>query len=280
MNLKNNKHLKEVESILDNWEVEKAYLTSNDLHGVDLVAEIDIEELGLDIEDKDKLAELLELHYDGSDYYFRYEPSDYTPLALIASSCDDVFITYEDELCFPDKGSISLTAENKELEIIAYTEQWIKEEGIYPSIYTLDYYSNSPTSYNYHNSEEYKSLLFSDDAKKKEKEVDFLVEMLEFKKDLDENMRTLDYLPEELYNTLPKILQENDGYIEVISANIENTHTLEIEFEIEDDEENELHNIVLDLLEGGTIQQGENDLSFRIKLSRLPNSIRFLKEIA
>jgi len=278
MNLKNNKHLKEVESILDNWEVGKAYLVTNDLHGVDLVAEIDLEELGLGIEDRDKVAELLELHYDCSDYYFRYDPSAYTPLALVCSSSDDIFITYEDELCFPNRKSITLTAENKELEIIAYIEQWIQEEGIYSSIYTLDYYSNSPTSYHYHDSEEYKSLLFSDNEKKKEKEVDFLVEMLEFKKDLDENIRTLDYLPGELYNNLPQILQESDAYIEIISANIKDAHTLEIEFEIEDDEEDNLHKIVLDLLERGTIQQGDNDLSFRIKLSRLPNSIRFLKE--
>ena len=48
MNLKDNKHLKEVEKILDTWDDNKGWLVTNDIHGVDLVAEINVKELGLE----------------------------------------------------------------------------------------------------------------------------------------------------------------------------------------------------------------------------------------
>ena len=89
MNLSNNKHLKEVEKTLDNWDDNKGYLTTNDIHGVDLVAEINIEELNLDTEDKDEIAEALELHYDGSDYYFRRSKDDYMEFALDTNNLGD-----------------------------------------------------------------------------------------------------------------------------------------------------------------------------------------------
>ena len=115
MNLKNNKHLKEVQSILDTWDESKGYLTTNDMQGVDLVSEIDITELELETDDDDEIAELLEKYYDGSDYYFHRNYQDYYKFALIASSCEEIFITYEGELCFPDKDSkrVKLSRDNR-----------------------------------------------------------------------------------------------------------------------------------------------------------------------
>ena len=276
MNLKDNKHLKEVESILDKWDDSKGTLITNDIHGVDLVSEISIKELGLDIEDEDEIAELLELHYDGSDYFFQRNRDDYYDFALIASSCDEIFITFEGNLCFPEDKytqSVELSRDNREIEIIAYSLEWMNEHGCFPSIYQLDYYSNSPTLYNFYETNEYKALGLSDDEKKQVKEVDRLVQVIEFCKTLEENTQTLGDLPSEFYESLPELLQENDGEVEVLSVDSFDVHTMEIEFEID-----ELFDYQA-LLEKNIITKGDNDLTFKIKISTLSNSLRFIKDL-
>jgi len=275
MNLKDNKHLKEVESILDKWDVNKGTLITNDIHGVDLVSEISIKELGLDIEDEDEIAELLELHYDGSDYFFQRNKDDYYDFALIASSCEEIFITFEGDLCFPDQNtqSVKLSRDNREIEIIAYSLEWMNENGCFPSIYQLDYYSNSPTLYNFYETNEYKELGLSDDEKKQVAEIDRLVQVIEFCKTLEENTQTLGDLPHEFYESLPALLQENDGEVEVLSVDSFDVHTMEIEFEID-----ELFDYQ-SLIEKNIITEGDNDLTFKIKISTLSNSLRFIKDL-
>ena len=281
MNLKDNKHLKEVESILDKWDIDKGYLTTNDLSGVDLISEISLKELKLEIEDEDEIAELLELHYDGSDYFFQRNKDDYYGFVLIASSCEEIFVTFEGYLCFPDSlESIKLSKENRELEIIAYSLEWMHNSGCFPSIFTLDYYSNSPTLYNFYETEEYKELGLSDKPEVQFKEVTSLVEILEFVKTLDENTMTLGELPNDFYEVLPNILKESDGELEVIEAEITNAHTMKIEFELDSDDDIIEYKALINegiLTKVISDKGGDNEYAFQIILSTLPNSIRFLK---
>jgi len=278
MNLENNKHLKEVEKILNNWDMNKGYLTTNDIHGVDLVAEISIADLGLDIEDEDEIAKLLEQHYDDSDYYFRREKDGYMEFALVASSCEEIFITFEGDLCFPDENtkSVKLSREDREIEIIAYSLEWMHDNGCFPSIYQLDYYSNSPTLYNFYETNEYKELHLSDDDKIQAEQVQDLVGIIEFKRYLEENTQTLGELPHRFYEALPELLQTNDGYIEVLSVDSFDVYTMSIEFETDDLEDDELDEFT-GLLKKGIITEGSNDLTYKITISLLPNSVRFMK---
>jgi len=276
MNLKNNKHLKEVEKILDDWDENKGYLVTNDIQGVDLISEINIKKLGLDIEDEDEIAEMLEAHYDGSDYFFRYSKDDYCKFALVVSSCEEIFITFEGDLCFPDKESksVKLSKDNREIEIMAYALEWMHDNGCFPSIYELDYYGYSPTLYNFYDTEEYKKL--SSDDKKQKEEVDRLVEIIEFQKQLDETTLNLGDLPSKFYEALPKLLQTNDGYIEVLSVDSFDAYTLTFEFDLEDLEDDALEEIEK-LIEkkvilSGIFQEG----SYKITVSLLPNSVRFI----
>lgn len=279
MNLDKNKHLKEVEKILNDWDENKGYLTTNDIHGVDLIAPINIKELGLDddLED-DEIAEILELHYDNSDFYFRYDKDDYHEFSIVVSSCEEIFITFEDELCFPDgdSKSVRLSKENREIEIIVYTLEWMNEHGCFPAIYELDYYSNSPTLYNYHESEEYKALNLSDDEKKQAQEVDRLLLIIEFQRYLEENTQTLGELPSEFYEALPELLQRQDGYVEVLSVDSFDAYTMSIEFQTDDLEDDELDEFT-GLLKKGIVTEGSNDLAYKITISLLPNSVRFMK---
>jgi len=272
MSLDNNKHLKEVEKILNDWNDKEGYLTTNDIHGVDLISQIDITKLGLETEDEDEIAELLETHYDGSDYYFQRDKDGYHEFALVISTCEEIFITFEGDLCFPDENtkSVKLSTDNREIEIIAYALEWMHDNGCFPSIYELDYYSNSPTLYNFYETEEYKSL--SDEDEKQKKEVARLVEIIEFQKTLEEATQTLCDLPHEFYESMPEVLQENDGYIEVLSVDSFDSYTMKIEFEVEENEDD-----IITLLRKGTITQGENDASYTITISLLPNSVRFMK---
>jgi len=278
MNLKKNKHLKEVEKILDDWDENKGYLTANDQHGVDLISPIDIKELDLDIEDEDEIATILEQHYDNSDYLFEREKDGYHEFALVASSCEDIIITYEGHLCFPETNdettSVKLSSDNREIEIIAYTLEWMNESGYFPSIYQHDY-NGCPTSYNFHDTNEYKALNLSDDEKKQAKEVSRLVEIIEFQKYLEENTQSLGELPHEFYEALPTFLQENDGDFEVISVESFDAHTLTIEFEAPDYDE-DLGGLE-ELLIKKTITQGNSEFGYSITISLLPNSVRFMK---
>ena len=278
MNLTNNKHLKEVEKVLNDWDINKGYLTTNDIQGVDLISQIDIKELGLDTEDEDEIADLLELHYDGSEYYFQRNKDDYYEFALVISSCEEIFVTFENELCFPDSDSksVKLSRDNREIEIIAYSLEWMHDNGCFPSIYELDYYSNSPTIYNFYETTEYKELGLSEDEKKQYDEVGRLVQIIEFQRTLEERTQTLGELPHEFYEALPEVLQSNDGYVEVLSVDSFNAYTLTIEFQLDDLEDDELE--VFKALENkGTITKGDNDLSYRISIKLLSNSVRFIK---
>jgi len=279
MSLKNNKHLKEVESILDNWDTNKGYLTTNDMDGVDLIAEIDIDKLGIDYEDEVELAQILEEHYEGSDYYFRREIDSHIEFAIVASTCEEIFVTYEGVLCFPDRDSesVKLSNDNREVEIIAYALDWMHDKGYFPSIYQLDYYGNSPDLYNFYETNEYKALGLSDDDKKQKKEVDRLVQIIEFQKYLEENTQTLGDLPHEFYEALPTILQENDGYIEVLSVDSYDAHSMTIEFEMDDLEEDELEEFKKLINKGVVKETKTSDLSYKITISLLPNSVRFMK---
>ena len=283
MNLEDNKHLKEVEKILDNWDINKGYLVTNDNHGVDLIAEINIKELGFEVEDEDDLHDALELHYDGANYYYQRNKDDYYSFALIASSCEEIFITYEGDLCFPDENTkaVTLSSENREIEIIAYSLEWMHETGCFPSIFSLDYFSNSPTPYNFYETNEYKALGLSDDDKVQAKEVEMLVSIIEFTKTLDVRTQTLGDLPFAFYEALPEELQKNDGYTEVISVEHFDQHTMEIEFELEEEEDEE--NCLEVLCNKGILTKGTSDkggdceYAYIIKISLLPNSVRFMK---
>ena len=278
MNLDKNKHLKEVEKILNDWDDNKGYLTTNDMHGVDLIAPIDISKLGLDTEDEDEIAEILEQHYDNSDFYFRYGKDGYDEFTLVASSGEEIFITFEGDLCFPEgnTNSVKLSKENREIEIIVYTLEWMNEHGCFPAIYQLDYYSNSPTLYNFYETNEYKALNLSDDEKKQAQEVDRLLLIIEFQRYLDENTQTLGELPSEFYEALPELLQTQDGYVEVLSVDSFDAYTMSIEFQIDDLEDNELDEFT-GLLMKGIVTEGSNDLAYKITISLLPNSVRFMK---
>jgi len=277
MRLENNPHLKEVEKILNDWDESKGYLTTNDIHGVDLVAPIDLKELGIEGTDEE-LIHLLEMHYDGSDYYFRHNKDDYHEVALVASSCEEIFVTFENELCFPDGDtkSIKLSSEDKEIEIIAYSLEWMHDKGMFPAIYQLDYYGNSPTLYKYQETNEYKELKLSEDDKKQYEEVSRLVEIIEFKKRLNETTQSLGELPSKFYEALPKELQEQDGNCEVFTVESFDAYTMRIEFETDDLEGEEMEGIH-ELVKKGTITYGQNNMTFWITISLLPNSVRFLK---
>lgn len=271
--MKDNKHLKEVEKILDNWDIDKGYLTTNDIHGVDLVAPINLKELGIDGTDEE-LIEKLELHYDGSDYYFHHNTDAYHEVSLVISSCEEIFITFEGELCFPDGDtkSVKLSKENREIEIIAYSLEWMHDNGCFPGIYQLDYYSNSPEAYSFYDTNEYKALGLSEDEKKQVAEIDRLVQVIEFTRTLEENTQTLGELPSEFYEALPKLLQENDGHMEVISVESFDVHSMTFEFETDEFEE-EIHMLVKDKI----ISYGDNNTTFKITINLLPNSVRFMK---
>ena len=277
MKLKNNKHLKEVEKVLNDWDSKKGYLTTNDINGVDLISPIDIKKLGFKNKDEDEIADLLELHYDGSDFYFRKSKDDYHPFALVLSTCEEIFVTYDGELCFPDKDtkSIKLSKENRELEILAYSLQWMHKSGCFPGIYELDYYSNSPTSISFYDCEEYKKL--STDDKKQAEEVDALVNLCEFIRRLEDNTTCIGELPSKFYETLPQVLQHNDGYLEVIKVGNFDSYTLTLDFNVESELEAEDIEELQNLTKKGILTEHTNGITFTITINLLPNSVRFMK---
>jgi len=278
MSLANNKHLKEVEKILDNYDIVKGYLTTNDIQGVDLISEIDITKLNLDTEDKDEIAELLETHYEDSEYYFQHDKDGCYEFAIAISSGEEIFVTYEGDLCFPDDTeSVKLSSDNREVEIIVYSLEWMHENGCFPSIYQLDYYSNSPELYNFYETNEYKSLGLSDDDEKQKKEVERLVVLADIIRSLEDQSQKVDDLPEEFYEAVPKLLKDHCSYFDIINATIVDAHTLEIYIELEPDDIEDRLDDFNKLVKKGTLNKGDDDYCFTIALSILPNSVRFIK---
>ncbi len=275
MDLKNNKHLKEVQAILDNWDEQKGWLTTNDIGGVDLVSEIDLKKLGFQDIDEEEILDALELHYDGSDYYFSRDYHGGGP-SLIASSSEEIFITYENELYFPDrdKKNIKLSNDNWNTEVLAYSLQWMHESGIFPSIYKLDYYGNSPTIVKFHEWEDYKRL--SSDDKKQFEEVERLVDICDLIKNMNESTYTIGDLPKKFYDALPQVIKQNDGTLEIMEVGNFDPYTLEITFRAEDMEEEDLDE-VRELISKGTLVELPNGYDFKITISLLSNAIRFIK---
>lgn len=277
MKLKNNKHLKEVEKVLNDWDTKKGYLTTNDIGGVDLISPIDIKKLGFKNKDDDEIADLLELHYDGSDFYFRKSKDDYHPYSLVLSTCEEIFVSYNGELCFPDKDtkSIKLSKDNQELEILVYSLEWMHDSGCFPAIYKLDYYGNDPTLVNFSDWEEYKKL--STDENKQAEEVNNLVAILDFVRKLEENTKSVGELPSKFYETLPLVLQHNDGYLEVVKVNSFDAYTLSFEFNVESELEAEDIEEFQNLTSKGILIENANGITFTITISLLSNSVRFMK---
>lgn len=280
MNLENNAHLKEVEKILDNWDTVKGYLTTNEEDGVDLISTIDLDKLGFEEgTEEDEILEALEKHYEGSDYYFEKERYGNKEPALVISSCEEIFVTFEGELHFPDKDSknVKLSKDDfdRRMEILVYSLEWMHSNGCFPSIYQLDYYGNSPTIINIMEWEEYKAL--NTDDNKQFHEVERLLKVIELKRSLENTTPTLGDIPEEFYKKLPKVLSSNDGNIEVMEVNHYDADSLEITFYLEELEDDELLEFKK-LMDKGTITEGEKTDWYKIHIPLLTQSIQFIKE--
>ena len=280
MNLEKNQHLKEVEKILDNWDTNKGYLTTNEEDGVDLVSTIDLAKLGFEEgTDEDEILEALEKHYEGSDYYFEKERYGNKEPALVISTCEEIFITFEGELVFPDKDTknVKLSKDDfdRKMEILVYSLDWMLETGYYPAIYELDYYGNSPTLVNFSEWEEYKAL--NTDEKKQYEEVQRLLKIIELKRSLENTTPTLEDLPEEFYKKLPNVLSNNDGNIEIMEVNHYDADSLEVSFLCEELEDNELLEFKK-LMDKGTITEGEKTDWYKIYIPLHTQSIQFIKE--
>ena len=280
MSLENNVHLKAVEKILDNWDTVKGNLTTNDEDGVDLVSAIDLSKLGFEEgTDEDEILEALEKHYEGSEYYFEKERYGNKEPALVISSYEEIFVTYEGELHFPDKDSknIKLSKDDfdRRMEIIVYSLNWMHDGGSFPSIYELDYYG-SPTLVNFTEWEEYKALHMEDN--KQYKEIQILLSVINLKKSLDETTRTLGELPEEFYKKLPKVLSSNDGNAEIMEISNYDAYSIELSFvceDFEDDGDTEEFN---NLIDKGILTDGADKSWYKIYISIRPQSVQFIME--
>jgi len=274
MNLENTKHLKEVETILDNWNEHKGDLVINDYNGVDLIVPIDIEKLNLKTNTSDTVA-LLKEHYEDSVYSFEYDPNGFNEIALSVSSSEEIFVTPEGTLCFPDDASsITLSKDNREIEILAHSLDWMHNSGITCSIYELDY-NGSPSLLKYAEWEAYKML--SDDEEKQKTEIERLLEIITCNEYLNNNLMHIGSIPAEFYDVLPPVLQENDGYLEVLDIVGFDTFTMTLDIEV-----TEAHMVETADLEAIKKLSEKNWKSkygacFRVRVSILPNSIRFLK---
>ena len=278
MNLKENLHLKEVEKILDSWDTVKGYLTTNEDDGVDLVSAIDISKLGFPEDtEEEEIFEALELHYDGGDYYFVRELYGNKEPALIVSTCEEIFVTYEGELVFPDKDSdsIKLSKDERDIEILVYSLNWMHEKGMFPTVYRLDYYGNSPEVINVFDFPEYK--MFSQDEKKQYAEVERMVEILNIKRKLNDTTLTLGEIPLKFYEKLPEVLKSNDGNIELMEVRDFNVDSLEVSFLLEELEDDELIEFKK-LQDKGIVDEGDKMDWYRINIKLHTNAIQFIKE--
>jgi len=277
MDLSNNKYLKEVETILDNWDEKKGCLTTNDIGGVDLVSDIDLKKLGLGDMDNEEILDALEEHYEGSDYHFSKDNNG-CGTALIASSSEEIFITHSNELCFPDRKakSIKLSKENRGAEIVAYSLEWMHDNGIFCSIYELDYYGNSPRLIRLNEMEEYKQL--SDDDIEQKLEVASLVEICDLIRKMDDSTTTLGELPSKFYGFLPEVLKRNDGFLEIMAIGSFGPYSLEVTFRAEDMEEEDLEE-VKGLINKGNIAELPNGYDFKTTIHQLSYAEKFIKDI-
>ena len=275
--LKDNKYLKELEIATDNWDEKFGYLTTNNEDGVDFVVTIDTSKLGFPEDtEKDEIIEALELHFDGSAFYLGKDYNDEP--ALISSSCEEIFITYEGDLVFPgrDGDSIKLSKDNADLEALVYSLAWMHEHGIFNSIYKLDYYGNSPEVFNYTEMEEYKAL--SSDDKKQYQEIESLKEILELERSLKETTITLGELPTDFYNKLPTVLSKNDGLLEIIEISNYDPYNLDVTFLCEELEEDDLEEFEKLMKKGEITDVGNSH--YKIGVSLRTKAINFIMECA
>lgn len=270
MDLKSNSYLREIETALNNWDTHKGFLRTNDIQGVDLLIEIEPDKLGLDA-DEDTVQQMLEDHYENSDFCFQLEVEEKT-LWLTTSSCEDVFITYDNVFIYPSGKLHSLNKEYTHWDILATLEEHFEDSGIYSSVYNLDYNGN-PDLCNYSEWEEYKQL--SSDEKKKKEQLEGISDTLTFLMELEQSSLTLEDIPSEFNKVIPQELKDYLHEIEILSVVDFNIGILKLEVEIISETAEELKEF-LDKIP----QQKESKYGVQIELTldTIPQAIRYIKE--
>jgi hypothetical protein len=236
------------------------YLQANEMQGVDYIVSFDLKDLHLPEDlDEDLIEEAMDSLCD--DYCMHY---DKTYKNLSTSSGEEIFIgTHEGNIFFPDNTKSVKKIDDFHAWLVI--EEWMEEKGMFPGIFTQDYYGNVDE---YKFDENY-GKNFPDDSKTKLSLIRDYLELYRIKNALDEGYRyQLSDLPERCYNLLSSKMKELQyengvGIIDVKSISVGNA---EIEVEYETEDQMALEKVTLQFMpnslryifeDGGT-----NDMSF------------------
>jgi hypothetical protein len=254
------------------------WIRHNEMDGVDYEWHFNPKDLGLP-DDKDEL----ELFFDDKDdYNYKYEKDGYHQHYLFISTCEDIFINYENRIIFPSGYTVNLPCKNwkkmnDDLQAFIMYELFHIKTGMGAGIYRTNYHDNECTPVDF--SEERKGF-FVDNEEKFKKQLELLDEVYDLKERLNDNTVWLNELPESIWNDLPDALTTCD--IEVYS--FEDISPLKIEIESMVDEHSfkkciephldSLKNIITQV---GTKDKWEN-IPLTLNFNLVSNTEQFLME--
>jgi len=236
------------------------YLQANELQGVDYIVSFDLKDLHLPEDlDEDLIEEAIDSLCDDHCIHFNKE---YKHLSM--SSGEEVFIgTHDKTIFFPDKTpSVKMQDDFHAWLVI---EEWMEENGIFPGVFTQDYYGNV---------DEYKfdskyGENFPDNSKAKLSLIRDYLSIYAVKLALDEGYKyQLGDLPERCQDLLsPKLKDlEYEQGVAIIEVHSIDLGSAVIEVEYEEDDQMALEKVTLQFMpnslryifeDGGT-----NEMSF------------------
>jgi hypothetical protein len=265
--LEKNEYLKKQIIKLENWDHD--YLRTNDISGVDAIVYLDMKEFGDLVNDEnfeDELSSFLD------DYSIHYS-SDNNEISI--STSDEAFVCYlGKELYLPEQQKTEKILSDFHTWLLL--EEHILSNGILSGIYQLGYYgdcSEYKFDKNYMES-------FSEDEKKRLKEVREILEIFDFTKNFDSHTVHHVDLPTKIYEKLPQVIKNLDS-CEIMKLEDITAECFNIVFEIEIDEENGGDDLRESLLANGFKEVGGdfrygNYVHFETTIAYKDNAIRFI----
>jgi len=259
--IEKNIYLEEQMAKLENWDVD--YFHMNDIGGVDAKIYLDYKKFGY-IHKHSRFKEALEEYLDNCMIGIFFDKQND---CLSISSSEEAFINYMGD---------ELIIDGEYMPIKDDFDTWLKYEqkiiatGTYYGLYKAGYYGDCDP---YKFDEDY-SKFFSQDDKKRAQEIEDILEIDQFRKDLED--RTLMHwdLPQKVFDALPLCISSLDDGIEVLQVRELNPESVEIVFEFfEDDWEGIDTKAIINSLEH--IQGNE----YMFKHTFKNNAVRFLKSI-
>ena len=264
--LDNNKYLKDKIIKLENWE--DVNFITNDMGGVDVCVDFDLEKLGVEITEKDFEEYIVDycLHYDKERglYQCTGEEAWY-------NTHSEEFIVPDLPTSRPNKNTSHRFAYNVQSDFHLWLlfENYVNESGYYPSLFDVNYHGYvDPHKFE----ENYREKI---EPEKEQKLIENLLEIFEVNEYLEDHTQYLDDLPKFLHESVPQSLYQLED-VEIVGIEEINPNYLILKCSVGEGNnvEDTLKNLGAESLKIN--QYNETEFSVRVNLKH--NSTRYILE--